>query len=151
MRAPQLRCQRGNLGVERDRIDAERQLDERDVESHRFSLSPLQARSRAGAGTQPVNLGVMTTGSGVGGAGGACTSNAPMSTTPSTTRSKPGPRWSNSLVGNAGTGTGPWLIAGLPGSRAWVSVGPPLFCSGPSIGSTPVRVPPTSVTVTPSP
>src|SRR5439155_14516169 len=148
MRAPDIGRQRTDLGGERGGVDAEREPHERRVESHRGSLSPLRARDRAGAVTQPVNLGVMTTGSGVG---GGCTSNAPMSTIPSTTRAKPAPRWSNSLVGKVGTGLGPVLMAGLPASRAWVSVGPPLFCSGPSNGLAPKMVPPASVTLTPAP
>ena len=41
------------------------------------------------------------------------------------------PRWS---VVTPGTAT-PASMAGLPGSRAWVKVGPPLSASGPSSGS----------------
>lgn len=61
-----------------------------------------------------------------------CTSNAPTSIRPFTTRSKPGPRWSN-RGGGVKLGL-PALVAGLPGKSACVKVGPPLFCSGPSIG-----------------
>src|SRR5262245_45020210 len=39
----------------------------------------------------------------------------------------------------------PASIAGLPGSNAWVCVGPPLFCSGPSLGSATVSPPPATV------
>ena len=28
----------------------------------------------------------------------------------------------------------PASMAGLPGNKAWVNVGPPLFCNGPNIG-----------------
>ena len=59
-----------------------------------------------------------------------------------TIRWKPGPRWSywtpagiKSLL--------PASMAGLPGSRAMVMVGPPLSCSGPSFGSTLSRSVPT--------
>src|SRR5204863_8213463 len=45
------------------------------------------------------------------------------------------PRWSS--VG-ASFGS-PASIAGLPCVSAWVQVGPPLSCSGPSSGSTPTR------------
>ena len=62
-----------------------------------------------------------------------CTSNEPMSIRPPLTRSKPGPRWSKK-GGGAKLGS-PASMAGLPGKRACVKVGPPLSCSGPSIGS----------------
>ena len=64
-------------------------------------------------------------------------SNAPMSTTamplplPSFLRGKPKPRWS---VGGT-PALSPASMAGLPASRAWVLVGPPLLASGPSFGS----------------
>ena len=62
-----------------------------------------------------------------------CTSNEPMSIPLPLTRSKPGPRWSKK---GGGTKLGsPASMAGLPGKRACVKVGPPLSCSGPSIGS----------------
>jgi hypothetical protein len=54
-----------------------------------------------------------------------------MSIKPFTTRGKPGPRWSHS---GASVGS-PALMAGLPGSSAIVSVGPPLSWRGPSKGS----------------
>jgi len=63
----------------------------------------------------------------------ACTSNDPTSMRPFRTRSKPGPRWSKK-GGGVKFGS-PASIAGLPGNNAWVEVGPPLFCKGPSIGS----------------
>ena len=63
----------------------------------------------------------------------ACTSNEPMSIRLPLTRSKPGPRWSKK-GGGAKLGS-PASMAGLPGKRACVKVGPPLSCSGPSIGS----------------
>ena len=62
-----------------------------------------------------------------------CTSNEPMSIRLPLTRSKPGPRWSKK-GGGAKLGS-PASMAGLPGKRACVKVGPPLSCSGPSIGS----------------
>lgn len=62
-----------------------------------------------------------------------CTSKEPISMRPFTTRSKPGPRWSNS-GGGLKFGS-PASIAGLPGNNACVKVGPPLSCNGPSIGS----------------
>ena len=62
-----------------------------------------------------------------------CTSNEPMSMRPLTTRSKPGPRWSKK-GGGVKFGS-PASMAGLPGNNACVKVGPPLSCSGPSIGS----------------
>ena len=77
-----------------------------------------------------------------------CTSNEPMSMRPLTTRSKPGPRWSKE-GGGAKFGS-PASMAGLPGKSACVKVGPPLSCSGPSIGfvlirsPVPVRTPPPS-------
>ena len=46
------------------------------------------------------------------------------------------PRWSVAGGGQSGL---PVSIAGLPSKSAWVKVGPPLFCSGPSLGSTLVR------------
>jgi hypothetical protein len=62
-----------------------------------------------------------------------CTSNEPMSIPLPLTRSNPGPRWSKK---GGGTKLGsPASMAGLPGKRACVKVGPPLSCSGPSIGS----------------
>jgi hypothetical protein len=63
----------------------------------------------------------------------SCTSNEPMSIRPLTTRSKPAPRWSK-LGGGVKLGS-PASMAGLPGKSACVKVGPPLSCSGPSIGS----------------
>ena len=62
-----------------------------------------------------------------------CTSNEPMSIPLPLTRSNPGPRWSKK---GGGTKLGsPASMAGLPGKRACVKVGPPLSCNGPSIGS----------------
>ena len=92
-----------------------------------------------------MNLGVITSGPGTA---GACTSNAPMSARPATTRAKPSPRWSKSLPGKAGSGSGPASVAGLPARSAMVWVGPPLAASAASIGSTPIWVPPASVTTT---
>ena len=65
---------------------------------------------------------------------GSCpwTSNDPTSIRPPTTRSKPAPRWSNE-GGGVKFGS-PALMAGLPGNKACVNVGPPLSCNGPSIG-----------------
>src|SRR6266403_1038500 len=62
-----------------------------------------------------------------------CTSNEPMSIRLPLTRANPGPRWSKE-GGGAKLGS-PASMAGLPGKRACVKVGPPLSCSGPSIGS----------------
>ena len=62
-----------------------------------------------------------------------CTSNEPLSIRPFTTRLNPGPRWSKK-GGGAKFGS-PASIAGLPGNKAWVNVGPPLSCKGPSSGS----------------
>jgi hypothetical protein len=46
------------------------------------------------------------------------------------------PRWSVSmLVPHPLTPSGIWSIAGEVAPRAWVRVGPPLFASGPSMGS----------------
>src|SRR5579862_1337588 len=69
-----------------------------------------------------------------------CTSNAPISVPSppgafgiegsSDVRTKPGPRWS---LGEPERFL-PLSIAGLPGNSAWVKVGPPLSCNGPSIG-----------------
>lgn len=60
------------------------------------------------------------------------TSNDPTSIRPSTTRSNPAPRWSNE-GGGVKFGS-PALMAGLPGIKACVNVGPPLSCNGPSSG-----------------
>jgi len=60
------------------------------------------------------------------------TSNDPTSIRPFTTRLNPVPRWSNE-GGGVKFGS-PALIAGLPGNKACVNVGPPLSCNGPSIG-----------------
>ena len=62
-----------------------------------------------------------------------CTSNEPLSIRPFTTRLNPGPRWSKK-GGGLKFGS-PALIAGLPGNKAWVNVGPPLSCKGPSSGA----------------
>jgi len=62
-----------------------------------------------------------------------CTSNEPLSIRPFTTRLNPGPRWSKK-GGGVKFGS-PASIAGLPGNKAWVNVGPPLSCKGPSTGS----------------
>src|SRR6266478_2372477 len=70
---------------------------------------------------------------GVGVGRGSCTSNEPTSMRSFTTRSKPGPRWSKK-GGGVKFGS-PASIAGLPGNRACVKVGPPLSCKGPSSGS----------------
>src|SRR5215831_412417 len=65
----------------------------------------------------------------------ALNSVAPMSTWAQTLRGNPGPRWSVvRLNGSPSTVSSPASMAGLPASRAWVKVGPPLFCSGPSLG-----------------
>ena len=83
----------------------------------------------------------------VGAAFGAA-SNAPMSAAAPATRRNPVPRWS---VARA-RAFDPLSIAGLPLPRAWVKVGPPLSASGPSSGSTPVRLlPPVSVAPLASP
>ena len=85
---------------------------------------------------------------GVGVSEGPCTSKEPTSMRPFTTRSKPEPRWSNN-GGGVKFGS-PASIAGLPGSNAWVKVGPPLSCNGPSIGLVkswspgPIKKPPAS-------
>src|SRR5439155_18760473 len=55
---------------------------------------------------------------------------------PSSGRGKP--RWS---VAGGGQSSPPASIAGLPGNSAWVGVGPPLSCSGPSCGSMLTRSP----------
>src|SRR5438128_423719 len=57
-----------------------------------------------------------------------------MSIVPPTMRGKP--RWS---VSGASV-LSPALIAGLPQSKAWVKVGPPLSCSGPSLSIATVRL-----------
>jgi len=62
-----------------------------------------------------------------------CTSNEPLSIRPFTTRLNPGPRWSKK-GGGVKFGS-PASIAGLLGNKAWVNVGPPLSCKGPSSGS----------------
>lgn len=61
------------------------------------------------------------------------TSNDPISMRLFTTRSKPGPRWSKK-GGGVKFGS-PASIAGLSANNAWVKVGPPLSCNGPSSGS----------------
>ena len=60
----------------------------------------------------------------------AANSKAPMSGGPEI-----GPADAALVGGEPATGT-PASMAGLPGSRAMVIVGPPLSCNGPSIGST---------------
>src|SRR3954464_6444234 len=83
--------------------------------------------------------------SSVGKVGTACDSNAPISHTatplpsPSMGRGKPAPRWS--IVSGAPRlftqpAGSPASMAGLPGSRARVCVGPPLFARGPRLGAT---------------
>ena len=67
------------------------------------------------------------------GVGVGCTSNDPTSMRPLNTRTNPGPRWSKK-GGGVKLGS-PMSMAGLPGNKAWVNVGPPLFCKGPNIGS----------------
>ena len=62
-----------------------------------------------------------------------CTSNEPLSIRPFTTRLNPGPRWSKK-GGGVKLGS-PMSMAGLPGNKARVNVGPPLSCKGPNIGS----------------
>ncbi|PYK27087.1 MAG: hypothetical protein DME52_04815 [Verrucomicrobia bacterium] len=62
-----------------------------------------------------------------------CTSKGPLSMRPFTTRLKPGPRWSKK-GGGVKFGS-PASIAGLPGNKACVNVGPPLSCNRPSCGS----------------
>ena len=61
------------------------------------------------------------------------TSKAPMSTVPLTIRGKPVPRWSVvkgwPVVGSTARALLPASMAGLPGKRAMVWVGPPLSCS----------------------
>src|SRR5688500_11016582 len=75
-------------------------------------------------------------GFGVGaGVGVACTSTAPMSARPFTTRAKPGPRGSILSAGSLPS------ITGLSEAGSWVKVGPPLFCNGPSLGSVLIRSP----------
>src|SRR5439155_21469419 len=84
--------------------------------------------------------------SGVGDAVGAVVpagaSNAPISQTaipsPSPSTGRATPRWS--VAGQAALS--PASIAGLPGSRACVLVGPPLSANGPSSGSVSVMSPP---------
>ena len=61
-----------------------------------------------------------------------CTSKEPLSMRLFTTRGKPCPRWSKK-GGGVKFGS-PASMAGLPGNKAWVKVGPPLSCRGPSIG-----------------
>lgn len=82
-----------------------------------------------------VTLGVgLAVGEGVAvGVGAPCTSKAPLSMRPFTTRLKPGPRWSKK-GGGVKFGS-PESIAGLPGNNACVKVGPPLSCNGLNIGS----------------
>ena len=81
-----------------------------------------------------------------------CTSNDPLSMRSLRTRQKTGPRWSKK-GGGVKFGS-PVLMAGLPGNSAWVNVGPPLSCNGPSIGSVliwspgPVKKPPPSSLLT---
>src|SRR4029077_11217169 len=132
-------------------------------------LSPLQSAVGEGVGVAfgvalgvtvgvAVGVGVVVmVGVGVGdgvsvavgvGVAPPCTSNAPTSIWGFTTRSKPGPRWSNN---GGGVKFGlPALAAGLPGNSACVKVGPPLSCNGPSIGLVkswspgPVKKPPAS-------
>ena len=92
---------------------------------------------------------VTTTFVGGGGPAGAtgCTSNAPTSTVPFTTRSNPTPRSSYSFPVNVATGDGPASIAGDPSSNAIVRtlpVGggkphPPLSASVPSFRSDPLN------------
>ena len=78
----------------------------------------------------------------------ACTSNEPISIRPLRMRENPGPRWSKK-GGGVKFGS-PASIAGLSGNKAWVKVGPPLSCKGPSSGSVliwspgPVKKPPAS-------
>ena len=62
-----------------------------------------------------------------------CTSNEPLSIRPFTTRLNPRPRWSKK-GGGVKFGS-PASIAGLLGNKAWVNVGPPLSCKGPSSGA----------------
>jgi hypothetical protein len=62
-----------------------------------------------------------------------CTSKEPISIRLFTTRSKPGPRWSNN-GGGVKFGS-PASMAGLPGKSSCVNVGPPLSCNCPSNGS----------------
>ena len=77
-----------------------------------------------------------------------CTSKEPLSMRSFSTRGKPCPRWSKK-GGGVKFGS-PASMAELPGNSAWVNVGPPLSCNGPSIGSvliwspSPVRKPPPS-------
>ena len=56
-------------------------------------------------------------------------SKAPMSTVPLTIRGKPAPRWSVVKEYALATVVLPWSIAGLPGKRAMVWVGPPLLAN----------------------
>ena len=124
-----------DLGVERRPASTTNgsRTNGRRVESHRLSLSrapaPAPGRSDGSTGELGRDDDRLR-----GGRRAACTSNAPMSTTPSTTGANPGPRWSNSLVGKLGTGSGPCRWPGCPASSVWVSVGPPLFWSGPAAG-----------------
>src|SRR5215467_5293822 len=69
-------------------------------------------------------------------------SKAPMSTCEQNLRGKPGPRWSVlRIAGASRIESSPALMAGLPASSAWVKLGPPLSCNGPSIGLTSVLSP----------
>src|SRR5438094_4315888 len=81
-----------------------------------------------------VGVGVgVAVGVGVGVPVELCTSNEPLSIRPFTTRLNPGPRWSKK-GGGVKFGS-PASIAGLPGNKACVNVGPPLSCNRPSCGS----------------
>src|SRR5688572_8849210 len=61
---------------------------------------------------------------------------------PSPSTGRATPRWSRLFTGGAAhTLLSPASIAGLPGSRAWVWVGPPLFARGASSGSAPPEKP----------
>ena len=91
--------------------------------------------------THSVNPGTGV-GVGAGGGGSAPNSNPPMSL--ATPCGRANPRWS---VAGAMLSS-PLSMAGLPASRAWVKVGPPLSSKGPRSGSCPVTLPvrsPTSV------
>jgi len=81
-----------------------------------------------------VILGVVVgVGVGVGvGVSPLCTSKEPLSMRSFTTRGKPCPRWSKK-GGGVKFGS-PASMAGLPGNKACVKVGPPLSCREPSIG-----------------
>src|SRR5262249_17017758 len=108
---------------------------------HRQGLTPASVQldqGRDGRGGRQGRLargggGRRAAGGGAGGGGVGVVTKPRMSGAAPGTRGKPGPRGSEARL--------PRLLplsrAGLPSSRAWVKVGPPLFWSGPSFGSLP--------------